>query len=59
MKALFNGNCDGCAKFMPQCAIIHIKPSFQIQSWEKRVQTRCPSCRKRIKGIYTLDARHK
>jgi hypothetical protein len=56
MKALFNGVCDGCNKFMPRCAVIHIKPS-----WPNRVktQTRCEACRRAIRGSYNLDKRHR
>lgn len=61
MKALFNGECDGCMLHRPRCAIVYLRIKGTARGYDKNPCVLCDVCRKtqEFRGRFKAEGRHR
>lgn len=59
MKATFNGLCDRCKWFRPQCARVHYRLQGAKGKYTPAATVLCGDCRKAQVGQYKVASEHR
>jgi hypothetical protein len=59
VKATFNGQCSRCGAFRSDCATVYRRLPQKGSTYTASPTTLCPECRKKCRGSYRLDEKHR